>query len=100
MKKLVLSWVTVSIMIAGITGLSWADDDARIIGKLGQNSPKDHSRTASFYVVFKGEKANSLPAVPSGDNTRFYSKVRDGLYLQVTSEQGERGTAGYMFGFS
>lgn len=100
MKKRILGWAVVSILAAGITGLSGANDDARVFGKLGRNSPKDHSRTASFYIVFQGEKANSLPAVSSEGNTRFYSKVWDGLYLQVLSEKGERGTAGYMFGFS
>ena len=100
MKTRILSWGTVLILLAALTGLSRADDDARIIGKLGHNWPKDHSRTASFYLVFKGEKVNDLPALPSGENTRFYSKVWDGLYLQVITEKGEKGTPGYMFGFS
>jgi hypothetical protein len=99
-KKRILSFLMVSIMFGGIAGLSRADDDARIIGKLGQNSPKDHLRIASLYVVFKGNKDNSLPALPSGDKTRFYSKVWDDLYLQVTTEPEENGNAGYMFSFS
>ncbi len=90
MKKTILSRVMVLILFAGITGLCWAEDDARIIGKLGQNSPKGHLRSASLYVVFKGNKDNSLPALPSGDKTRFYSKVWDGTYLQITTEPGER----------
>ncbi len=100
MKNKMLSGLMVSILFAGIAGLSLAEDDNRIIGKLGQNSPKDHLRTASLYLVFKGNKDNSLPALPSGDKTRFYSKVWDGLYLQVITEPGEKGNEGYMFSFS
>jgi hypothetical protein len=100
MKRAILSWALVSVMFAGITGLSRADDDARVICKLGENSPKDHLRNASLYLSFKDAKAQSLPATPSGDETRFYSKVWDGLYLQVTTETGEKGTKGYMFTFS
>lgn len=100
MKKGILNWVMVSILLAGTVGFSRAEEDARIIGKLGHNGPKDHLRVASIYLVFKGEKVNDLPALPMGENTRFYSKVWDGLYLQVISEKGERGTTGYMFAFS
>jgi hypothetical protein len=100
MKKGILGWVMVSILIAGTAGLTRADDDARIIGKIGHNWPKDHLRAASFYLVFKGAKSESLPANSSGNETRFYSKVWDGLYLQVATESGEKGTAGYMFSFS
>ncbi len=100
MKKKILSGLMVAVLFAGITGLSRADDDARIIGKLGQNSPKDHLRTASLYVVFNGYWDNSLGALPSGDKTRFYSKVWDGLYLQIITEPGEKGNEGYLFSFS
>ena len=89
-----------SILVTGMAGFSWAEEDVRIIGKLGHNGSKDHLRVASIYLVFKGEKVNDLPALPVGENTRFYSKVWDGLYLQVVSEKRERGTAGYMFAFS
>lgn len=100
MNAKIMGWVMVSTLCLGMAGVSRADDDARIIGKLGMNSPKDHSRTASFYLVFKGGRNESLPAVPSGDRTRFYSKVWDGLFLQVTTETGENGVAGYLFSFS
>jgi hypothetical protein len=98
MKK--LSWVLVSTLLLGMAGLAWADDDARIISRLGMNSPKDHLRNASIYLVFNGNKVEDLPAVPAADETRFYSKVWDGLYLQVTTEAGADGVAGYMFSFS
>src|SRR5579859_4061229 len=99
MKTSILSWAMVSILLMGIAGVSRAEDDARIMGKLGYNT-KDHLRTVSLYLVFKGTKSDSLPALPSGDATRFYSKVWDGLYLQATTESGENGTAGYLFSFS
>jgi hypothetical protein len=100
MKSKVLNWMIASILFAGIAGLCRADDDVRAISRLGQNSPQDHLRTASFYLVFNGDKSESLPALQSGDNTRFYSKVWDGLYLQVNTERGDEGTSGYMFSFS
>ena len=100
MKSKALNLITAFILFAGIAGLCRADDDARAISRLGQNSPQDHLRTASFYLVFNGDKSESLPALQSGDNTRFYSKVWDSLYLQVNTERGDEGTAGYMFSFS
>jgi hypothetical protein len=100
MKTRILGWLMVSILFAGIAGVSLADNDARIMGKLGYNLPKDHLRTVSLYMVFNGKKAESLPAVSSGDNTRFYSKVWDGLYLQVTTESGDKGISGYLYSFS
>jgi hypothetical protein len=101
MKMKQLSWVLVAAMFMGITGLCRAaDDDARIITRLGENSAKDHLRTASFYLSFKGDKVEGLPAVPTGNISRFYSKVWDGLYLQINTEPGEDGTLGYMFGFA
>jgi hypothetical protein len=100
MKRKVFSCLLVSTLLMGLAGICKADDDNRVISKLGQNSPQDHLRTASFYLVFKDNKSDSLPAVQSGDTARFYSKVWDGLYLQVTTENGDRGTAGYMFSFS
>jgi len=89
-----------AMLLAGSVGLCRADDDRRAISKLGQNSPKDHLRTASFYLVFDGEKSDSLPALQSGDSTRFYSKVWDGLFLQVNTEMADQGVTGYMFSFS
>jgi hypothetical protein len=100
MKKKRLSWMMAAVVLMGITGLTWADDDARTIGRLGENSPKDHLRTASFYLAFNGDKVEGLPAVKTGNITRFYSKVWDNLYLQVATEPGEDGMAGYLFGFS
>lgn len=100
MKNNILRRMMILTLLMGITGLSRAENDTRIIGKIGQNSPKDQLRTASFYLVFNGTKSESLPALPSGDDTRFYSKVWDGLYLQAITESGEKGTSGYMFGFS
>ncbi len=100
MKKRILSWLMLSLMFTAVTGLCRADEDARIIGKMGENSPTDHLRKASLYMVFNGAKAEGLPAVPSGAETRFYSKVWDGLYLQATSESGDHGIAGYQFYFS
>ncbi len=100
MKKRILSWLMLSLMFTAVTGFSHADTDARIIGKIGENSPTDNLRKASLYIVFNGTKAEGLPAVSSGDETRFYSKVWDGLYLQVTSESGDHGIAGYKFYFS
>jgi hypothetical protein len=100
MKPKTLSWVLATVLLAGSAGWCRADDDNRVISKLGQNSPMDHLRTASFYLVFNGDKSESLPALQSGDNARFYSKVWDGLYLQVNTEVGDQGVTGYMFSFS
>jgi hypothetical protein len=100
MKTKILGWAMVSILFMGLAGITRAEDDARIIGKIGHNQPMEHLRTASLYLVFKGNKDNSLPAVKTGDNTRYYSKVWDGLYLQVTTETGQDGVAGYLFSFS
>ncbi len=99
MKQRILSWVMVSVLFMGIAGVVRADDDARIMGKLGLNLP-DHMRQVSIFAAFRGDKDNSLPAVAAGNETRFYSKVWDGLYLQVISESGENGAAGYLFSFS
>jgi hypothetical protein len=96
-----LGWVLAAALFAGSVGLARADDDDnRVISRLGMNSPKDHLRIASFYMPFDGSKSEGYPAVPAGDATRFYSKVWDGLYLQVTTEKGEDGVAGYMVSFS
>ncbi len=100
MKTKVILGLMVSILFAGLTDLSRAESDARIIGKIGHNKPEAHLRIASFYLVLNGAKAESLPAISSGDNTRFYSKIWDNLYLQVTTEPGDRGIAGYLFAFS
>jgi hypothetical protein len=100
MKRKQLRWVLAATILMGITGLCRADDDARIITRLGENSAKDHLRTASFYLSFKDDKVEGLPAVLTGNVTRFYSKVWDGLYLQINTEPGQDGTLGYMFGFA
>jgi hypothetical protein len=98
--KNALALVIVPVWLAASAGLALAEDDARVIGSLAHNRPTDHSRTSSVYVSLSGDKAGGLPAVPSGDETRFYLKVWDDLYLQVTTETGESGTAGYMVSFS
>jgi hypothetical protein len=100
MRTKFLNWTMASILFVGMAGLCRADDDNRAISRLGQNSPQDHLRIASFYLVFNGDKSESMPALQSGDNTRFYSKVWDSLYLQVNTERGDQGTSGYMFSFS
>lgn len=99
-KTKVFMVMVVSMMFAGTTRWSRADDDARSIGEVGQQSPKDHLRTASFYLVLEGDKTKSLSTARSGDETRFYAKVWDGLYLQVTSQTGDQGILGYLFSFS
>ncbi len=100
MKKRILSWLALSLMFAAVTGFSRADTDSRVFGKIGENSSADSSRKVSLYIVFNGAKAEGLPAVPSGNETRFYAKVWDGLYLQATSESGDHGISGYKFYFS
>jgi len=99
-KIKIWSWAVVSILCVGSAGLVRAEDDARVIGKIGQNGPKDHLRTASFYLDFKGNKVENMPALPAGEETRIYSKVWDGLYLQVTTETNDRDTTGYLFTFT
>lgn len=88
------------VLISFFCGLAFADDDNRMIGKFDHNGPHDALSTASVYLVLKDGKAEGLPGLASGDETRFYAKVWDGLYLQVTTETGENGTEGYMFSFS
>ncbi len=100
MKLKILSWLMVPALTLGIVGLSRADDDTRIFSKLAHNTSKDSMRTASLYLVFRGNRSDSLAAISSGENARFYAKVWDGLYLQVTTGSGERGTTGYTFAFS
>ncbi len=100
MKKRIFNWLMLSLMFTAVTGLSWAETDSRVFGKIGENSATDNLRKVSLYIVFNGTKAQGLPAVPSGNDTRFYSKVWDGLYLQATSESGDHGISGYKFYFS
>ncbi len=100
MTSRILSWVMVSILSLGMAGGGWAESDVRVIGKIGQNWPKDHLRTASFYLDFRGNKVDNMPALPSGEETRIYSKVWDGLYLQATTETNDRDTTGYLFTFT
>ncbi len=100
MKKITVGWVMVLILSAGLTGVCRADDDNRIIEKFDHNGPHDPLRVASTYLVLTEDKADGLPALPAGDETRFYSKVWDDLFLQVTTESGEKGIEGYMFSFS
>jgi|SRR5581483_8401309 len=99
MKRTVLCLVSFLLLLSCGKALR-AEDDARVIDRLSHTGPADLFRTASLYLTFDGNKADGLPAVPSGDETRFYIKVWDDLYLQVTTETGENGTTGYMFAFS
>lgn len=98
MKKRFRPWFVLFALICGTPLL--AEDDARVIAELAHNGPSSSLRAASFYLTFHGKKTDELPGLPSGDETRFYAKVWDGLYLQVTTETGEDGTTGYMFTFS
>ncbi len=84
----------------GFTTGAFADDDNRMIEKFDHTGPHDALSVASVYLSFKDGKAEGLPGLASGDETRFYAKVWDGLYLQITTETGENGTEGYMFSFS
>ena len=98
-KSLPLTWIGL-ILALGFSTLVWAEDDNRMIGKFDQTGPHDTLSTASVYLNFKDNKAEGLPGLAAGDETRFYEKVWDGLYLQITTESGDNGTEGYMFGFS
>ncbi len=101
MKTRLLAGMAVAGMLClGPTGRALADDDNRVIAKFDQNRPQDSLSAASVYLTLKGDQAEGLPALPSGDETRFYIKVWDGLYLQITTETGDNGTQGYMFAFS
>jgi len=100
MKKRLFSFMMVSLLFASAAGLCRADNDARIIGRIGENWPTDSLRKASLYMVFNGNKAEELPAVTEGDETRIYSKVWDNLYVQVATESINNGVAGYKFSFS
>jgi hypothetical protein len=100
MKKRLFSFMMVSLLFASAAGLCRADNDARIIGRIGENWPTDSLRKASLYMVFNGNKAEELPAVPAGNETRIYSKVWDNLYVQVNTVSGDNGVASYKFSFS
>lgn len=100
MEAKILGWMMVLALSVGSAGLVRADDDNRVVGKFDQTGPHDRFSTVSVYLTFKDDKAEGLPSLPSGDESRFYSKVWDNLYLQITTETGEDGMAGYMFSFS
>ncbi len=101
MKARIRPWMAVVFILAlGIPLRVLADDDNRVIAKFDQNRPQDALSAASVYLTLKGDQAEGLPALASGDETRFYIKVWDGLYLQITTETGDNGTRGYMFAFS
>ncbi len=100
MKKGFLFRFLASILLGGMLGLSSQGEDARIIVKLGHNPPGEELRTASLYLVFKGDKSDSLTGVETEDESRFYAEVWDDLYLQVTPDPGEEGTEGYIFAFT
>jgi len=88
------------VLVWAFCGRALAEDDNRMIGKFDHNGPHDALSTASVYLVLKDGKAEGLPGLASGDETRFYAKVWDGLYLQVTTETGDNGVEGYMLSFS
>ncbi|GEM_PF-1303271 len=88
------------ILFAGIAGMGRAEEDNRVMGKLGQNGPEGFLRTVSFYLVFRGNQVENMPALPWGEETRIYSKVWDDLYLQATTESNGRDTQGYLFAFT
>lgn len=98
-KSLPLMWFGFFLALGFFTH-ALAEDDNRMIGKFDQTGPHDTLSTASVYLSFKDNKAEGLPGLASGDETRFYEKVWDGLYLQITTESGDNGTEGYLFGFS
>lgn len=101
MKTKCLPLMGIGLILAlGVSRPALAEDDNRMIGKFDQTGPHDTLSTASVYLSFKEDKAEGLPGLASGDETRFYEKVWSGLYLQITTESGENGTEGYMFGFS
>jgi hypothetical protein len=100
MKTRVLSWMMVSLLFAAMTGLCRAETDNRVIGKLGENSSTDTLRRVSLYMTFDGVNTDDLTEKRSGDKTRFYSQVWDGLYLQVFPTLDDEGVAAYQFYFS
>ena len=99
MKRISFSWIVLLFWTLGGCTV-FADDDSRAIGKLSHGGPGNTLRTVSIYLNFDGDKALGLPGLPSGNEKRFYEKVWDGLFLQVTTETGENGVRGYMFTFS
>lgn len=99
MKRISLPWIVLLVWTVGVTAV-FADDDSRAIGKLSHNGPGSALRTVSIYLDLNGDKADGLPGLPAGNEKRFYEKVWDGLFLQVTTETGENGVRGYMFTFS
>lgn len=101
MKAKSLRWMLVGLVLSlGLPAWALADDDNRVIGKFDQTGSHDALSTASVYLTFKDDKAEGLPGLASGDETRFYDKVWDGLYIQVTTETGDNGVEGYTFAFS
>ncbi len=100
MKNKILICLLFSILFIAIAGLSPSENDSRIIVKLGHNSANEEQRTASLYLVFKGDKSDSMIAVDLERETRFYAEVWDDLYLQVTTESSDDGIEAYHFAFS
>lgn len=92
--------VLLLVLMLGSVGQVLAQDDSRVIARLGHNGPKDPVRIASVYLAFEGEKADGFPTLPWGDENRVYAEVWEGLYLQVVTESANRGVAGYLFSFS
>jgi hypothetical protein len=100
MKLKPLCWV---VLLAGFVGLAWAEDDGRIIGKYDYTSSQDHHRTVSVYLNFKEDeedKDRGISFASEEDETRYYAKIWEGLFLQVTTESEEKGVGGYLFSFS
>lgn len=100
MKSKFLGLAVVSLFLAGWAGIARAQDDNRIIGKFDQAGPHSRLRTASVYLTFKDDKAEGLPSLPAGEETRSYIKVWDGLYLQATTRSADNGVAAYQLTFS
>lgn len=100
MKFKVISLAVLSILFTGLTLEVRANDDDRVMGRLNQISSKDQMRTSTIYLSIKGNKVFGLPSVSAGTETRFYSKVWDDLYLQITTVTADNGTTGYSMSFS
>lgn len=99
MKNRFGPWIVLILSMIGGSPLL-ADDDTRVIAKLSHYGAGNPLRMASYYLTFHGDMTDELPGLPSGNEKRFYAKIWDGLFLQVTTETGEDGTIGYMFSFS
>lgn len=99
MKKRILPTLVFSGLLALAAG-SARPDDSRIIGKLDHSGPTDPQSTASVYLALEGNRAEGLPSLPYGVETRFCTKVWSDLYLQTFTQTDDNGVRGYLFAFS